>query len=183
MAERIFPAVVVRRDVACQSSRNGVKPTAIVIHSTESSNRPGSGDLAAIANFFDNPSTQASSHVCVDADGHSARMVDDQRKAWHAAAFNSLTLGIEQIGRAAQSLWAGPEVRETARWVAYWSRHHGIPIRIGAVSDGKITKSGVVTHKMLGQAGGGHWDPGPGYPLRRMLVLARHYKKRQDAAR
>lgn len=178
----LFPNVVIRRDVANQSSRNGIKPTLIVIHSTESDNRKGSTDLAAIASFFDNPSVQASSHVVTDADGHSARMVDDDRKAWHCAGYNSVSLGIEQVGRAAQGAWQDKEVEETARWIAYWSNKHSIPIRKGQVSNGRVVRSGVLRHSDLGAIGGGHHDPGPSYPfekvLRRARVLAKAQAKR-----
>ena len=54
-----------------QSSRNGVAPRIIVLHSTESDNRDGLADLRAVAGWFDNPKAQASSHVIVDAEGNS----------------------------------------------------------------------------------------------------------------
>jgi N-acetyl-anhydromuramyl-L-alanine amidase AmpD len=136
---RRYPNVVVRRSVHNQSSRNGVKPQIIVVHSTESANRPGSGDLASIADWFDNPSAQASSHVCTDGDGNSARMVADEQKAWHVAGYNSVSLGIEQIGRAAQGAWQRDEYRETARWIAHWSRKHGIPIQTASCLVGMLS--------------------------------------------
>lgn len=175
---RVTPHVVVRRNVRNQSSRNGVKPKLIVVHATESSNRPGSSDLAAIGEWFDNPASQASSHVCTDADGNSARYVLDDKKAWHCAGFNSVSLGIEQVGRAAQDSWTRDELRETARWIARWSKRHGIPIRKGEVRGGQVTKSGVLRHSELGVVGGGHSDPGGGYPLHAVLNLARFYKGR-----
>lgn len=174
--ERVSQKVVVRRNVRNQSARtSSIK--AVVIHSTESDNRVGTSDLASIGAWFDNPGAQASSHVCTDADGQSARYVPDSRKAWHGGSYNSQTLGIEQIGRAAQSSWSDREIDETARWVAYWSLKHKIPIRVGAVSGGQVTKTGVVTHSMLGSLGGGHHDPGTGYPMDRMLRRARHFAK------
>lgn len=175
---RAYPKVVVRRSVRNQSARTGV-PQLIVIHSTESDNRPGSGDLAAIGAWFDNAAAQASSHVCVDADGTSARFVSDERKAWHCAGYNSVSLGVEQIGRASQQSWTRDEIRETARWVAYWSRQHHIPIRRGQVAGGRVIRSGVVTHADLGMAGGGHHDPGGGYPLQGLLNLAKFYRGKQ----
>jgi N-acetyl-anhydromuramyl-L-alanine amidase AmpD len=169
----LYPNVVLRRNVRNQSSRNGIKPTLIVVHSTESSNVAGTADLAAIAAWFDNPVAQASSHVCTDADGHSARMVPDGKKAWHCAGYNSVSLGVEQVGRAAQGSWSDKEIEETARWIARWSREHGIPIRKGEVSNGRVVRSGVLRHSDLGVIGGGHHDPGDGYPLDRLLRRAR----------
>jgi N-acetyl-anhydromuramyl-L-alanine amidase AmpD len=119
---------------------------------------------------------QASSHVIVDGDGHSARLVPDERKAWAQAAYNPFALAIEQIGIAASERWTRDEIRETARWIARWSKKYGIPIRTGAVSGGLVTRSGVVTHKMLGPLGGGHVDPGPRFPFDACLKLARFYR-------
>lgn len=176
---RVYPDVVVRRNVRNQSSRNGVKPRLIVVHSTESSNRPGSSDLAAIGAWFDNPAAQASSHVCTDADGLSGRFVADDQRAWHCAGFNSVSLSIEQVGRAAQTSWTRDELRETARWIAYWSRKHDIPIRKGAINGGTVARSGVVRHSDLGAVGGGHHDPGNSYPLQSVLNLAKFYRGHQ----
>lgn len=172
---RVEPNVVIRENVCNQSSRHGVKPILIVVHSTESGNVPGSAkDLRAIANWFDNPQAQASSHVVTDADAQSARLVVDDRKAWAQAYYNPWALSIEQVGRAAQTHWAHAQVEETARWIALWHGRHDIPIRKGAVTkDGRITTTGVVRHSDLGNLGGGHSDPGDGYPLHECLEIAR----------
>ncbi len=174
---RYVPHVVYRRTSPNQSSRNGVKPTIIVLHSTESPNIPGSdSDLVNVTDYLCRPDVRASSHVIVDGDGHSARLVADISKAWTQAAYNSVALSIEQIGRAGSESWTRDEIREAARWIARWSKLHGIPIRLGAVSGGGVARSGVVTHKMLGQIGGGHVDPGDRYPFEAVLNLARFYR-------
>jgi N-acetylmuramoyl-L-alanine amidase/Putative peptidoglycan binding domain len=166
--DRAFPNVVLKTNVACQSARSS-PITLIVLHSTEGQNVPGSAkDLQGLAAFFDRLSTQASSHVATDSDGQSARMVPDSRKAWTCAGYNSMSLNIEQIGFAAQGEWALAELKETARWIAYWHRHHGIPIR-------HSTSFGVCQHVDLGAAGGGHVDCGPGYPEEKVLELAEGY--------
>ncbi|HEY4094514.1 MAG TPA: peptidoglycan recognition family protein [Baekduia sp.] len=175
---RYTPHVAVRHISANRSSRGGVKPSLIVLHSTESDNRTGSGDLAAVASYLAQPSTQASAHVIVDADGYSARLVADAEKAWHCAGYNSQSLGIEQVGRAAQKAWTRDEIREAARWIARWSHLHGIPIRKGAVKNGKVTRSGVLRHMDLGAVGGGHHDPGSPYPLAAVLSLAKFYQSK-----
>jgi hypothetical protein len=174
---RYVPHVVVRMRSPNQGSRNGVKPNLIVLHSTESTNVPGSSsDLMAVCSFLCRPSVEASSHVMVDGDGHSARLVRDECKAWAQARYNPFALSIEQIGRAGSEHWTRDEIRETARWIARWSRKYDIPIRVGAVNGGFVTKPGVVTHKMLGVFGGGHVDPGSAYPLEACLRLARFYR-------
>lgn len=176
MATRYTPHVVVRNISRFQSSRNGTKPQLIVIHATESENRPGSDDEASIGSWFNNPSAQVSAHVCTDADGFSGRYVTDDRKAWHCARYNSVSLGIEQIGHTAQASWTRDEIRETARWVARWNLAYGIPIRKGQVSGGSVVRSGVVTHHDLGALGGNHGDPGGAYPMQGLLSLAKFYR-------
>jgi N-acetyl-anhydromuramyl-L-alanine amidase AmpD len=163
-----------------KSSRGGAHPTLIVIHATVSNNVKGLADLRAIGSWFSRPSTQASSHVCTDNEGNSARYVRDSEKAWHCANFNRMSLGIEQIlpGSAAnQGQLTRDLYRETARWVARWSKMYGIPIRKGAVSGSQVTKSGVIRHSELGAAGGGHADPGL-YDMDAMMNLARFYRSK-----
>lgn len=179
--ERLGPHVVVRHYSPCQSERAGVPLDLIVLHDTEGANIPGSiADLSGLGDFFGNLSTQASAHVATDSDGNSARYVSDRRKAWHCMAYNSASLGIEQLGFASQSratwLKNWRQLRETARWIAYWSHRYGIPIRRGAVSNGTVTRAGVLRHMDLGAVGGGHSDPGANYPFNRVLWLARAYK-------
>lgn len=163
--------------VPSRSSRNGVKPVLIVLHTTEGHNRPGVGDLVDLGNFFADTSREASSHVANDAEGHDARFVPDADKAWTCAGFNSLSLNIEQIGFAATGKgdWfkdASHQLANTAKWIAYWSGEHGIPIRRGNVSGSTVVNSGVVGHKQLGAVGGGHVDPGTAYPFDYVLDLA-----------
>jgi N-acetyl-anhydromuramyl-L-alanine amidase AmpD len=155
-----------------QSSRNGVKPLLIVLHSTESRNQPGLSDLRAIGNWFDTASAQVSAHTCNDAQGNDARYVPDSRKAWACAGYNSLSLNHEQIGAAAQTQWPEAQLRNTADWIAYWSKLHGIPIQRGRVGNGQVIKPGVVMHSELGAIGGGHHDPGPAYPIDQVLEYA-----------
>ena len=155
---------------------------AIILHSTESHNRAGESDIRAVAGWFQNPTSQASSHVIVDGDGTSIRCVRDVRKAWTCARYNSQTLNVEQVGLASYGfkVWKKEyreELKETARWIARWSDKYGIPIRKGKASGGRITRTGVLKHKDLGVEGGNHTDPGP-YPLVLVLKLAKRYKKK-----
>lgn len=178
---RLHPNVVIKRSVVNQSARAvGAHINLIVIHDTESHNRPANADLAAIGDWFNNPQAQASAHVCTDGAGNSAIYVDSVRKAWHVEHYNSNALGIEQIGFSVdpQPAWDDRpgELHETARWVARWSIMYQIPILHGAVSDGFVTRSGVVMHSELGVLGGNHNDPGAGYPFGAVLALAEDYK-------
>lgn len=166
------PYEVIIANVRNQSLRmGGTKPTLIVLHSTESHNRPGINDLGAIVSWFNNPAAQASSHVVVDDEGHAARCVPDARKAWHVAQYNSKSLGIEQIGAAAQGrdAWTEKQLRKVARYLAYWNYKYGIPLEYS-------TTHGVRRHMDLGAAGGGHHDPGVNYPFDHVIELARQFR-------
>lgn len=172
----------VRMNVACQSSRHGAEPLLITIHSTEGNNVPDSvRDLEGLGEFFDRLSTQASSHVAVDADGYSAKYVPDEQKAWTQAYFNPVCLSIECIGRAAQAkkLWTPEQYDKVARYIAYWSVEYDIPIGKGRVSqNGQVTKKGVIRHSELGHLGGDHHDPGSNFDLAHVNKLARQYKRK-----
>lgn len=183
MAERKFPAVKVRRNVACQSARAaGADVDLIVLHSTEGANIKGLADLVGLGAFFDRIAVQASSHVAIDAEGNSARYVPDARKAWTQAGWNSRCVSVEMIGRAAQRSWTDAEVDEAARWLAYWSIKHHVPLhRARVTADGRVLSRGVITHKELGALGGGHVDPGDGFPVNRCIERARRFRRQQRA--
>ena len=159
----------IRTSVSNSSART-TQPTLIVLHTTESHNRAGLSDIQAIVAWFNNPSSQASSHVIVDDEGISAQCVPDVKKAWTQAAYNSRSLSVEQIGQAAQRKWTEAQLRKTAKYVAFWSQKFNIPITFS-------TSHGVCEHRHLGAAGGGHHDCGEPYPLERVLELAREYQK------
>jgi N-acetyl-anhydromuramyl-L-alanine amidase AmpD len=164
------PAERVKVNVCNQSSRNGVKPTVIVLHDTEGANVPNSiVDLQSLASWFNNPSAQASSHVGVDSDGYAAKFVDDNNKAWTQAAYNPKSLSIEQVGFATQTAWPEAQLNKAAQYIAYWSKKYDIPIV-------HSTSHGVCQHRDLGAAGGGHHDVSETYPLARVLEKAKAYR-------
>lgn len=175
-----------------QSSRYGVKPSLIVLHITVSHNRPGVEDVRGMAEFMHRSSSAVSSHVVNDREGYDARVVGDDRKAWTQSAYNATALSIEQIHydhRTTRHEWLHGNHRQltnTARWIAYWSLRHRIPIRRAwTPGSGVVARSGVATHKQLGASGGGHVDPGTAYPMDYVLDYARWFKAREqrDAAR
>jgi hypothetical protein len=177
MTRRYQPSVDVTRISPHQSDRGGARPTLMVVHATAGHNRPGVGDLVGLGSWFTNPTSQVSSHVATDNEGNSARFVRDERKAWHCAAYNRMSLGIEQIAPGDGTEITRDMYRETARWIARWSKKFGIPIREARVEDGRVLRTGVIRHSSLGSLGGGHADPGR-YDMHAMLSLARFYKAR-----
>jgi N-acetyl-anhydromuramyl-L-alanine amidase AmpD len=177
MIERLKPSVVEIVTSPNQSDRSA-PIQLIVLHSTESHNYPNSeNDLRGVASWFANPSAQVSAHVVVDADGNSISCVDAKRKAWHCLSYNSVALGIEQVGFAAQDKWDRDEWLEACRWIAQWSHEYGIPIRRAITAGGRVIRKGITTHAKLGTNGGGHTDPGPRYPLGKVLKHARKIKR------
>lgn len=172
----------VTRIVRNQSSRGGVKPRIIVLHTTEGHERSGLSDLEGLGAWFDNPAAQASSHVANDAEGNDARYVPDANKAWTQAGFNPVSLSIEQIGFASESKedWLNQkkQLANTAAWIRYWAKKYDIPIQRGKVSGSSVYSPGVVFHSDLGSYGGGHHDPGAGYPLDLVLKIAKGERER-----
>ena len=165
-----------------QSSRRGVKPTLIVLHTTESHERPGRGDVDSIHAWFDNPESQASSHVIVDEEAHTTTCVGDLEKAWTQARFNPCALSIEMIGWASTPRWRWlkreRQLKKAAKFAAYWCRKYGIPVQRAVVSQTSATvvKPGITGHASLGAAGGGHHDPGEGFPWDRFLRYVKYYR-------
>ena len=160
-----------------RSSRGGVKPRLLVLHITVSHNRPGLADLDGILSFFQNPATQASSHIVIDREGHDGRCVRDADKAWTQAAYNPQSLSIELIEfnhLLTRKEWLskerGPQLECAAKWLAHWSHLYGIPLR-------ESRSSGVCQHRDLGAAGGGHVDCSPGFPIDHVITRAKQIRE------
>lgn len=120
----------------------------IVLHDTE-------GGYQGSINWFSSKKSQVSAHIVLREDGNEAtQMVAYRQKAWHCAAFNSRSIGIEMAGFAARGYNIN-EWRKAARVVAYFLRKHNLPARWAKGGVGK----GFARHYDLGAAGGGHTDP------------------------
>jgi hypothetical protein len=160
----------------CSEPRDGAQVDAIVVHVTESDDRPGTADLTRLARFLAKRglATQAAN----DAEGNSSRMVADDRTAYHSTYWNRGTVGIEQVAYATltREQWLRdrrPQLDSTAAWIAYWAREFRIPIRRCQVAGlrynkrkrviaGTVVKRGVCSHAQLDPRN--RDDPGPGYP-------------------
>ncbi len=168
----------------CSEPRRGRRIDAIVLHTTESADAPGFGDLARLARYF--VRVRKSSHVANDGQGYSSRMVDDDRSAYHSSYWNIATLGLEQVGYSAfgDEAWLARPVQleSTARWIAHWAARHRIPIRRCEVAGlrynrnrrvvaGVLTRRGVCSHAQLDPRN--RDDPGTGYPWEAVLRRAR----------
>lgn len=168
--------------VCNQSERRG-PVLAIAVHSTESQDLPGTtDDLRAIRNWFDNPVSQASSHIGIDGQGNTELWVHSNKKAWTIGAANSFTCNIEFVARAAQgsSSWEKAQVKAGARWAAYWCLKYGLPVQIGNVRNVNgqcvCSKRGIIRHSDVTAAGfGSHTDPGKAFPMDDFLRYTRYY--------
>lgn len=163
--DRLTPDVTTML-VVNKSSRGGVQPDTIVVHTTEGGSWPFS--------WFNNPASQASSHVAV-SNGRSQRYVRDAEKAWTQGNWNPRCLSIEIVGFASTPRWKWltdeeATLKETARWIAHWSITEDIhPINVRSAP-------GVCGHVDI-SGPGGHTDPGPGFPWDVVLDLAYRIKK------
>jgi N-acetyl-anhydromuramyl-L-alanine amidase AmpD len=187
MAKRtkVSPPKHSKYHVINRSSRHGFPIQAIAVHSTESQDLKGTtDDLRGVRSWFNNPRSDASSHIGIDGDGNTELWVPSTEKAWTILQLNPVTLNIEFIGRAAQPKkeWEEAQLKAGARWIAYWGIRFGIPTQRGEVGvrhgQPYIKKKGIIRHSDLTKAGfGSHTDPGKNFPLDRLLDLARYYRK------
>lgn len=144
------------------SSRNGRTPLLWVLHYTVSPNRPGLADMDAVAAWFNNPQSQASSHYLIDSEGHCYLLVPESQKAWTQATFNPVSISVEVINTGREPSYAGDAgLRKLARVIADSATRWRIPIRRGEVRGCTVVQSGIVDHDQLGQCGGGHRDIKP----------------------
>ncbi|MBK5919536.1 N-acetylmuramoyl-L-alanine amidase, partial [Rhodothalassium salexigens] len=94
-----LPAIVDHPSPNHGPRRGGTAPDMIVLHYT------GMASAAAALDRLCDPAAQVSAHYLVDEDGALRRLVDEQRRAWHAgqahwageADINSRSIGIEIV--------------------------------------------------------------------------------------
>lgn len=166
-------------------SQRRVPILAVIVHSTESNDLKGSrDDLRGIRAWFDNPASQASSHIGIDGDANTEVWVPSNEKAWTAGAANGWSLNIEFIGRAAQpaSAWEEAQIKEGAKWAAYWGVKYDIPAQKGNVKNVNglcvCTRKGILRHSDITAAGfGSHTDPGRAFPMDDFIRAMRYYKR------
>jgi hypothetical protein len=161
------------RLVQNHSSRRGVRPRLFVVHYTVSPNRPGWSDVDAITALFDRPAFAASSTYIVDSEGNCAYIVRESDKPWTQAAFNPVSISVEVINTGREGRLLAPTgLAKLGRVCADATRRWEIPIQVGAVAGGRVTRAGIVTHQMLGPVGGGHVDISP-YALQPIVAACR----------
>jgi len=155
------------------SSRGGTAVTTLVLHTAE-----GARTFQALGSFFSQPSSQVSSHVGIDdTAGVIGEYVPRDGKAWHVASCNPWTAGAELCAFAAWTPqdWASHPVmlQNCAQWLREEAMASGIPLRLLSPQEAQNPAvKGICGHVDLGVAGGGHHDPGGGFPWARILHMA-----------
>lgn len=154
------------------SSRGGAGVRLVIIHTAE-----GARTYRELGNFFANPSSQVSSHTGIDdTAGVIGEYVARPDKAWTAANANPVAIQTELCAFAAWTPadWAAHPVmlENCAAWIAEECAAFGIPIRRLSPSEAQGSGRGVCGHVDLGAWGGGHWDPGPGFPMDQVIAMA-----------
>ena len=170
------------------SERGSHTKRKIVMHETVSHDREGLSDIQGIASYLRRVGYGI--HLIIDQEGLSGYYPRDKAIFWHAAGDNLSTIGVELVSfipglntttNNRFKLWWGRErqLHKAARWLAYYSDKHDIPLRY---SQGRA--AGVCSHWDISQSYdivGGHWDCRPKhrgghFPMRRLIRLARGYK-------
>ncbi|MCA9570043.1 MAG: N-acetylmuramoyl-L-alanine amidase, partial [Myxococcales bacterium] len=122
------------------SSRGGVSPSYVVIHTCE-------GSYSSCWGWLKNPSSGVSAHYVVNSDGSEIRqLVDEDRKAWHigadyacsrnsdvdcfrnGASMNTHSVGIEHAGHGSQTSWNSGLIGRSAELVCGITERHDIPL-------------------------------------------------------
>lgn len=143
------------------SYRNGTKPSIIVLHLTVSPNIFGSwNDVNGVWGFLNRSSTQASANYIIDGDGHCIYAVPESDKAWAQAGYNSASAcAIEVVNTGSEAVYIrAAGLHQLATVVHDCAARWHIPLRLAAVSGGRVLRSGVLSHYQLGALGGGHVD-------------------------
>ena len=140
---------LVQRKTPNQSSRHGTVVTHLVWHAT-------AGHYAPSISWLCNPAADASAHLVLREDGgECTQLVHLDQKAWHCVSWNAFTVGVEHA-----SLGAGfashEQLLESARVFGWLCHALAIPPVFGL-----HRPKGIVRHRDLGLAGGGHSDGPP----------------------
>ena len=138
------------RPIGVNFSAGGQARTIVVAHIME-------GTLAGTDSWFRNPASGASAHFGVGKTGVVYQWVDTASTAWHCAAGNAYTIGIEHEGFTGEALTPA-QVSASAGILAWAHGVHPVPLQ----TTNSPTAPGLGWHGMGGPSWGNHPDcPGP----------------------
>ena len=145
MGDVVLPPIV-QRHSPNRSSRHGAAVTHLVWHAT-------AGAYGPSVSWLCNPAADASAHLMLREDGlEVTQLVELAEKAWHCVAWNAFTVGVEHASLGA-GFASAEQLHRSARVFGWLCHLYGIP-PIHGISRPK----GIVRHRDLGVAGGGHSD-------------------------
>jgi hypothetical protein len=155
------------------SGRGGAGVRLIVLHTAE-----GALTIESLGNFFGSKASGVSSHTGIDDKQNTVgEYVNRGQKSWTAANYNPVAV---QTELCAFAKWTTAEwdkhptmLANCAAWIAEEAKAFGIPIMRLTASQAQGSGRGVCQHVDLGSGGGGHWDCGTGFPMDRVLNMAR----------
>lgn len=163
-------------DEAAQANRKGENSRrGILLHSTESHDRPGTTDVRGVNSYLRDKGYGV--HYVVDGEGNVLRGAYHKDLVYHGKGANVTTIGIEMVGFARWTtkdwLWMGTtkrkQLQRVAELIAYICDQEGIAIRMAK-------DNGISLHSQWPE--GGHTDPGKGFPSGYVLKQAKvHYDK------
>lgn len=136
---------------------------AVGLHYTAGPNRAGLSDMNGLTAFASSPRAGVSWHFLIDAEGNCYYSVPVGKKAWTIGNLNSQTVNIEVIGRGNEPAYPASSAgaAKLATVVQRIGRLFNVPMRVGTVSNCRVTRRGIVTHWQGGACSGGHMDIRP----------------------
>ena len=148
--------------------RNKTKPRIIVLHTAENKTDTHGVDRGAenVAKYFATGGRDVSVHACVDHDS-IVMCLPDEACAWHAAGYNTISLGIEMCMRARDWVDVDDDYRagmiaNAAKVCAHWCLKHDIPPHVLAKAGVDKGSKGIAYHATLDPQH--RSDPGVGFP-------------------
>lgn len=153
--------------------RGSSKVRLLVLHTTE-----GAKTIEELGNYFAQRSSRVSSHAGADDKKKTiGEYVKRPFAAWTVGAGNLISMNMELCARAS---WTTEEwnrhpnmLENCALWIAEEAAAWDIPIVKLTPSQAQGSGRGVCQHRDLGVWGGGHHDCGDGFPIDRVLDMAR----------
>jgi len=147
-----------------------IDPHHFIIHDAECPNSVGVGDLKGMFAYLARSKDKLWVHFAIDNDGYVAQAARINDLCYHAKGINSDSVGCELIGYAATTKkeWLTThriQLLELSKLIAWFCSRRRL----------RVNRRTVLMHREVLQ--GGHSDPGPNFPIRRVVRTARYYKR------
>jgi N-acetyl-anhydromuramyl-L-alanine amidase AmpD len=143
-----------KRLLTVNHTTGGNTPRLMIMHIME-------GTLAGTDAWFHNPASRVSAHFGIGRDGKIVQWVDTNDQAWHAAAANSYSIGVEHEGVSGNPL-TDPQLDADAELLSWL--HEVYPSVDLWINTRPFTGHGLSWHGLGGIKWGNHPDC-PGAPV------------------